>query len=105
MGRRWGHNGGTGLAGLLSGLLGIGVMLTAVVFVSFAAWSSAAPSTSLEERQDGFHWVDTWTSMPQLVESNNMPPSPFGVRLILPALPELRGYPSASTTASSGPAG
>ena len=77
MGRRSGHNGGTGLAGLLSGLLGIGVMLTAVVFVSFAAWSSAAPSTSLEERQDGFHWVDTWTSMPQLVESNNMPPSAF----------------------------
>ncbi|KAH7402781.1 lipolytic protein-like protein G-D-S-L family [Pyrenochaeta sp. MPI-SDFR-AT-0127] len=29
------------------------------------------------KRQDGFHWINTWTSMPQLVESNNMPPSPF----------------------------
>ncbi|KAH8885865.1 SGNH hydrolase [Thozetella sp. PMI_491] len=27
---------------------------------------------------DDFHWVDTWTSMPQEVESSNMPPSPFG---------------------------
>ncbi|KAK4122224.1 SGNH hydrolase, partial [Parathielavia appendiculata] len=26
---------------------------------------------------DGWHWVATWTSMPQLVEQNNMPPSPF----------------------------
>ncbi|KAK4157186.1 SGNH hydrolase-type esterase domain-containing protein [Chaetomidium leptoderma] len=26
---------------------------------------------------DGWHWVATWTSMPQLVESSNMPPSPF----------------------------
>ena len=31
----------------------------------------------LEQRQEDFHWVNTWTSMPQLVESNNMPPSPF----------------------------
>jgi Tfp pilus assembly major pilin PilA len=32
----------------------------------------------LEKRQDAStHWVTTWTSMPQLVESNNMPPSPF----------------------------
>ncbi|KAH8710208.1 SGNH hydrolase-type esterase domain-containing protein [Phaeosphaeriaceae sp. PMI808] len=30
-----------------------------------------------EKRQDGFHWVNTWTSMPQLVEQNNMPPSPY----------------------------
>ena len=33
------------------------------------------------KRQDGSHWVDTWTSMPQLVESNNMPPSPY-VRIL-----------------------
>lgn len=26
---------------------------------------------------DDSHWVDTWTSMPQLVESTNMPPAPF----------------------------
>jgi hypothetical protein len=24
-----------------------------------------------------WHWVATWTSMPQLVESSNMPPSGF----------------------------
>jgi hypothetical protein len=32
----------------------------------------------LAPRQDAdWHWVATWTSMPQLVEPNNMPPSPF----------------------------
>ncbi|KAH6850704.1 SGNH hydrolase-type esterase domain-containing protein [Chaetomium sp. MPI-CAGE-AT-0009] len=28
-------------------------------------------------QDDDWHWVATWTSMPQLVEPNNMPPSPF----------------------------
>ncbi|KFY12897.1 hypothetical protein V491_06617 [Pseudogymnoascus sp. VKM F-3775] len=28
------------------------------------------------QAEDG-QWVDTWTSMPQLVEPNNLPPSPF----------------------------
>jgi hypothetical protein len=32
---------------------------------------------SHDKRQDGYHWINTWTSMPQLVEPNNMPPSPF----------------------------
>ncbi|KAK3898988.1 SGNH hydrolase-type esterase domain-containing protein [Staphylotrichum tortipilum] len=33
---------------------------------------------ALSPRADeGWHWVATWTSMPQLVESSNMPPSPF----------------------------
>jgi hypothetical protein len=29
------------------------------------------------KKQDDSHWVAAWTSMPQLVESNNMPPSQF----------------------------
>lgn len=29
------------------------------------------------KRQDAYHWINTWTSMPQLVESGNMPPSQF----------------------------
>ncbi|KAH8601758.1 SGNH hydrolase-type esterase domain-containing protein [Bisporella sp. PMI_857] len=32
---------------------------------------------SLKERQSEYHWVDTWTSMPQLVEPDNLPPAPF----------------------------
>ncbi|KAI1361696.1 SGNH hydrolase-type esterase domain-containing protein [Xylaria arbuscula] len=33
---------------------------------------------NLEQRQDAdSHWVATWTSMPQLVEQSNLPPSPF----------------------------
>ncbi|KAF1830955.1 SGNH hydrolase [Decorospora gaudefroyi] len=33
---------------------------------------------SVDRRQDAsLHWINTWTSMPQLVEPNNMPPSQF----------------------------
>jgi len=27
--------------------------------------------------QTDYHWVSTWTSMPQLVEPDNLPPAPF----------------------------
>ncbi|KAK3685202.1 SGNH hydrolase-type esterase domain-containing protein [Podospora appendiculata] len=52
-------------------------------------WATAAPtSVEIDSELDGIvalraaaaegtHWVDTWTSMPQLVESSNMPPSPY----------------------------
>ncbi|KAL2152107.1 hypothetical protein VTH82DRAFT_5291 [Thermothelomyces myriococcoides] len=33
--------------------------------------------TVLPRQDDDWHWVATWTSMPQLVEPNNMPPAPF----------------------------
>ncbi|KAF1958993.1 SGNH hydrolase [Byssothecium circinans] len=36
-----------------------------------------------EKRQESSKWVSTWTSMPQLVESSNMPPSPFGTSPVL----------------------
>ncbi|KAK0652562.1 SGNH hydrolase-type esterase domain-containing protein [Cercophora newfieldiana] len=48
-----------------------------------SSWVTAAPSVQDEKRdvilqaREGEKWVATWTSMPQLVESNNMPPSPF----------------------------
>jgi hypothetical protein len=51
--------------------------------IAFATLAVFAPSIqgraieAVEKRQDGFHWINTWTSMPQLVESSNMPPSPF----------------------------
>ncbi|KAL6712561.1 hypothetical protein ACN47E_000438 [Coniothyrium glycines] len=48
-----------------------------VVFATFPFQASSRATTAIEERQDGYHWVNTWTSMPQLVESSNMPPSPF----------------------------
>ncbi|CAO2657206.1 Nn.00g033320.m01.CDS01 [Neocucurbitaria sp. VM-36] len=38
---------------------------------------------SVDKRQDEYHWIDTWTSMPQLVESSNMPPSPFSSGSVL----------------------
>jgi hypothetical protein len=54
-----------------------------ILHVAFATLAILSPAVRglaiepVEKRQDGYHWVNTWTSMPQLVESNNMPPSPF----------------------------
>ncbi|KAL0935654.1 lipolytic enzyme [Colletotrichum truncatum] len=39
--------------------------------------ASVPTSHHVQERQDDSHWVVTWTSMPQEVEQNNVPPSPF----------------------------
>ena len=58
----------------------------ASALLGLSSWTTAAPADingeligprNIEPRQDGNHWVATWTSMPQLVEQNNMPPSPF----------------------------
>lgn len=57
-----------------------GRIFLAVVFATLATLSSTVNGLAIEtvdKRQDSNHWVDTWTSMPQLVESNNMPPSQF----------------------------
>ncbi|CAE7208007.1 GDSL Lipase Acylhydrolase [Pyrenophora teres f. teres] len=51
-----------------------------VAFLSLTLLSPLASSRAIEEvekRQDGSHWINTWTSMPQLVERGNMPPAPF----------------------------
>ena len=64
---------------------------SSILSVALATLAILSPSIHgraiepLGKRQDGFHWVNTWTSMPQLVESNNMPPSPF-VSLLLPPI-------------------
>ncbi|KAF9526189.1 SGNH hydrolase-type esterase domain-containing protein [Crepidotus variabilis] len=39
--------------------------------------ANVVPFNSTTHRRDDYHWVDTWTNMPQLVEDSNMPPSPF----------------------------
>ncbi len=63
-------------AGLARGALTLLPLLKAVP-------ADAAPSlaegfsAALTERADDNHWVATWASMPQLVESSNMPPSSF----------------------------
>lgn len=44
---------------------------------ALAGCANAVPVTSLVERQEGYKWVDTWTSMQQIVEPNNLPPAPF----------------------------
>jgi hypothetical protein len=49
---------------------------TLAVFIASIQGRAIEP-VDVEERQDGSHWINTWTSMPQLVESGNMPPSPF----------------------------
>jgi hypothetical protein len=59
------------------------MVYSSILTVAFATLAIFTPSIhgraieAVQKRQDGFHWVNTWTSMPQLVESSNMPPSPF----------------------------
>ncbi|WP_327176124.1 SGNH/GDSL hydrolase family protein [Streptomyces sp. NBC_01335] len=42
-----------------------------------AANGGSGRSATAHARQVGTHWVNTWTSMPQLTEPTNMPPAPF----------------------------
>ncbi|KAF2192446.1 lipolytic enzyme [Zopfia rhizophila CBS 207.26] len=61
-------------------MLGFYSRFLSVALATIAILSSSVNARAIEgteKRQDGFHWVDTWTSMPQLVEQNNMPPSQF----------------------------
>ncbi|KAF2751666.1 hypothetical protein M011DRAFT_434607 [Sporormia fimetaria CBS 119925] len=54
------------------------MFLSKAGFVALVAFSAQATTRTIDKRQDDSHWVTAWTSMPQLVETNNMPPSPFG---------------------------
>ncbi|GKT64215.1 lipolytic enzyme [Colletotrichum tofieldiae] len=53
-------------------------------FVNLLLWATFALSIptreNIQERQDDNHWVATWTSMPQEVEPENLPPSPYSGR-------------------------
>ncbi|KAL5113890.1 hypothetical protein ACEQ8H_008211 [Pleosporales sp. CAS-2024a] len=64
-------------------------MYTAVLVVTLATIAVLSPVAqsrairSADESQDGYHWINTWTSMPQLVEPSNMPPSQFSSGSVL----------------------
>lgn len=57
--------------------LGSSLLLPLLLLGSTANAAPSTLSTALAARADDYHWVDTWTSMPQLVEQRNMPPSAF----------------------------
>ncbi|WEH41516.1 SGNH/GDSL hydrolase family protein [Streptomyces sp. AM 2-1-1] len=67
--------------------LAVTVALTATLATAVAVGAAGAAEgggdpgsgrdTTAHARQAGTHWVNTWTSMPQLTEPNNMPPAPF----------------------------
>ncbi|CAL9610932.1 hypothetical protein SUDANB6_05648 [Streptomyces sp. enrichment culture] len=56
-----------------------GVAVAVTTTVSAAGAPGRDPGSGLEPGAGpgGAHWVDTWTSMPQLTEPHNMPPAPF----------------------------
>ncbi|KAL7622601.1 hypothetical protein AAE478_008111 [Parahypoxylon ruwenzoriense] len=58
------------------GNLSLKVWVVAVWLLWFTLYANARPTFKSRQEEDS-HWVATWTSMPQLVEPNNMPPSPF----------------------------
>jgi hypothetical protein len=61
---------------MMVGILGLGVSSARVAALALLLFSTCTHSLPAAA-DDDFHWVATWTSMPQEVEQNNLPPSPF----------------------------
>lgn len=60
------------------------VLALAVASSAVVALVGSPPSTGNDPARSARHWVNTWTSMPQLTEPGNMPPAPFtGERAVL----------------------
>jgi lysophospholipase L1-like esterase len=51
--------------------------ILSVATAALAIFSTSVDARPRGKKLDDNHWVAAWTSMPQLVESNNMPPSQF----------------------------
>lgn len=47
------------------------------LFWTCSVATPVAPEAPEKRQEEDYHWVATWTSMPQLVEPANLPPSPF----------------------------
>lgn len=78
---------------------------TALVAIAATIWLPSPTSGNVlphKARQTDFKWVDTWTSMPQLVEPDNLPAAPFVSRfqefLIVLDLNDNRKHPPRSST-------
>lgn len=52
----------------------------AALFFSIFALAVPTPEVAVAAADDDNHWVPTWTSMPQEVEPDNLPPNPFVCR-------------------------
>lgn len=52
-------------------------LVAATVVAGTVATTSLAQATERQPGRDTARWVDTWTSMQQLVEPGNLPPAPF----------------------------
>src|SRR3954464_13240392 len=61
----------------IAGVLAIGVVTAASAggWLSATAAAGAVPVSS--QHNPSGHWVNSWTSMPQLTEPRNLPPAPF----------------------------
>ena len=57
-----------------------GATLRGLTLLALTTTAASLPSHQKRQNESDYHWVPTWTSMPQLVEPNNLPPAPF-VRL------------------------
>lgn len=55
----------------------VSVALAAIAIFSSSTHGRVIESAGAKRQDAGYHWADTWTSMPQLVESSNMPPAQF----------------------------
>lgn len=59
----------------------LGAALKGLALLALTTPAASSPSFQKRQNESDYHWVSTWTSMPQLVEPDNLPPAPF-VRLV-----------------------
>ena len=55
----------------------LGAALKGLALLALATPTASSPSFQKRQNESDYHWVPTWTSMPQLVEPQNLPPAPF----------------------------
>ncbi|SPO02424.1 related to extracellular GDSL-like lipase/acylhydrolase [Cephalotrichum gorgonifer] len=55
----------------------LGSTLQGLTLLALTTCAASAPSFQKRQNESDYHWVPAWTSMPQLVEPNNLPPAPF----------------------------
>jgi hypothetical protein len=66
------------IASMYHSLADIMIATLPLWFIVLSTVCALPTAQVLDERQSAdYHWVDTWTSMPQQVEQDNLPPSPF----------------------------
>lgn len=68
-----------------------GAALKGLTLLGLVTGAASAPPCKPAPQDPDYHWVPTWTSMPQMIEPKNLAPVPF-VRHSPPPWPAVRDW-------------